>query len=748
MTLQKTEIPIQGMDCMECSRSVQRALTAVPGVQHANVLLAAEKAIVQYDALQVDLPSLQRAVEGAGYTVPTSAPTVVSESGDEAAPQPVATDGIQAASTRVDDGAMQARAASFTRAVMLLIGVVAGVVLLVVVAGEWLGLFEQVTSRVPWFIGWLIVFAGWYPILRNVVRATLRREVISHTLMSIGVVAALAVGQWTTAAIVVLFMRVGDYVESFTAARARGALKDLTRLAPRMARVERDGEEAEVAIDAVALDDIVVVRPGEQIPVDGVVISGQATVNQATITGEGLPVEVAAGDTVFAATIAQLGYIRVRVTRIGADTTFGRVIQLVEEAESYQADVQRIADRFSAYFLPVVAVIALLTFVLGRDPLATAAVLVVACSCSFALATPIAMLASIGASAKRGLLIKGGKYLELLAKADVVLLDKTGTLTFGQPRITDTVMLNGTLNGKNSADVLALAAAAERYSEHPLGVAVFEAGQQQNGTGLTAEKFEALPGYGVRATVNDGTTARRITVGSYRLLPDAGAAIAADSADADAIARLTQQGKSLLYVLEDGVPIGLLAASDTVRPEVPAAIDAIRRLGVGKIELLTGDHRASAASLADTLGIGYQADLLPEDKIAIVKQYQTQGHVVVMIGDGVNDAPALAQADVGIAMGATGSDVALEVAHIALMRDDWSLVPEVFAIAQRTLRVVKMNFAFTTLYNTIGLSLAAFGILPPVLAAVAQSIPDLGILANSSRLLRQRKHTSSTPSVR
>jgi Cd2+/Zn2+-exporting ATPase/Cu+-exporting ATPase len=541
--------------------------------------------------------------------------------------------------------------------------------------------------------------------------------------MSIGVIAALAVGQWTTAAIVVLFMRVGDYVESFTAERARRAVKDLTNLSPQMARVERNGVEQETTIERVQVNDIVIVRPGEQIPVDGVVVDGQATIDQATITGESLPIEAGVGSTVFAATIAQLGHLRLRVTRVGADTTFGRVIKLVEEAESQRADVQRIADRFSAYFLPVVAAIALLTFLLRRDPLATAAVLVVACSCSFALATPIAMLASIGASAKRGLLIKGGKYLELLAKADVVLLDKTGTLTVGLPQITDVVALNG----KSELEVLTLAAAAERHSEHPLAKAVREAGRVRGVSALPTQNFVALPGFGVRAQVNGGT----IAVGNHRLLPQT-----ATFAEVDG---LNQQGKSLLYVLENETPIGVLAASDSVRPEVPEAIHALQQLGIRHIELLTGDHEQSAKNIAEQLGIAYQADLLPADKIAIVKQHQAQGRVVVMVGDGVNDAPALAQADVGIAMGATGSDIALEAAHVALMRDDWRLVPETFTIARRTLRVVKMNFAFTTLYNTVGLLLAAFGILPPVLAAVAQSLPDLGILANSSRLLHQRK---------
>jgi Cu+-exporting ATPase len=703
MALQQIEIPVRGMDCTGCCSSVQKALTALPGVQQADVLLAAEKAIVHYDATQVDVSTLHRAVEGAGYTVPIDRAAAL--------PQP-------------DAAANLAKTGSeFTRSVLFFTGVVAGLVLLVVVAGEWLGLFEAVTGRIPWYIGWLIVLAGWYPILRNVIRATLRREVISHTLMSIGVIAALAVGEWTTAAIVVLFMRVGDYVEGFTAKRARRAVKDLTQLAPQTARIERNGVEQEVAIEQVEVGDTVVVRPGEQIPVDGIVIAGQATVNQATITGESLPVEVSTGSTVFAATIAQLGHLRIQVTRVGADTTFGRVIKLVEEAETNRADVQRLADRFSAYFLPVVAVIAALTFLLRRDPLATAAVLVVACSCSFALATPIAMLASIGASAKRGLLIKGGKYLELLAKADVVLLDKTGTLTLGQPQITDVVALNG----KSEAEILTLAAAAERYSEHPLAAAVRDAGRIQGVAILNPENFVATPGLGIRAQVAGSTVA----VGSHRLLPNPVATPAVDA--------LTQQGKSLLYVLENEIPIGVLAAADTIRPEVPEAIRALHQTGIRHIELLTGDHERTAATLAQQIGINYQANLLPEDKVAIVKRYQAQGRTVVMVGDGVNDAPALAQADVGIAMGAAGTDIALEASHIALMRDDWRLVPEAFAIARRTLRVVKMNFAFTILYNSLGLLLAAFGILPPVLAAVAQSIPDLGILANSSRLLNQHR---------
>jgi P-type Cu+ transporter len=693
------EVSIQGMDCTECTQHVQRAIAALPGVQSVNVLLSSEKAIVQLDPGQVDLAAIRKAVEEAGYSVPASA---VEQPGQV--------------------GTMDRTPTDFTRQVLVLFGIVFGAVLFMVVVGEGMGLFESVTERVPLPLGVLIVLAAGYPIFRNVVRATLRGQVIAHTLMSIGAFAALAVGQWATAVVVVFFMRVGEYAERFTTERARRAVKNLTALAPKTARIERDGIEADVPIDAVRPGDIVVVRPGEQIPVDGTVISGQATVDQAAITGESMPVEAGPGTTVFAATLARLGSVRVRATAVGTDTTFGRVIRLVEEAEAHRADVQRVADKFSAYYLPVVAAIAILTFLLRRDPLATAAVLVVACSCSFALATPIAMLASIGAGAKRGLLIKGGKYLEVLARADVLLVDKTGTLTLGRPQITDVVPIGGI----PSNELLALAATTERYSEHPLAEAVRTAARERDLPLGMPEGFAAVPGQGVRAQVNG----RAVTIGSRRLISTA--------LDVPVAAGLEAQGKTLLFVARDGELAGILAASDTIRPEIPAALAAVRALGVHRIEVLTGDNERTAAALAEQLGVEYRANLLPEDKIAIVKQYQSKGHIVVMVGDGVNDAPALAQADIGIAMGAAGTDIALEAAHVALMRDDWTLVPEVLRIARRTMRVVHTNIGFTAVYNLVGLSLAALGFLPPIFAAAAQSLPDLGILANSSRLLRQK----------
>jgi Cd2+/Zn2+-exporting ATPase/Cu+-exporting ATPase len=681
------------MDCAECTVHVRQAIAAVPGVESVEVFLASEKAVVRLDPARVDEATIRQAIARAGYVAPPTGR-------DATRPSPV------------DDLARRA----LTR-----FGVVFGLVLCVVVVGEGLGLLEALTERVPWPFWLALVLVGGHPVFRNVLGALRQGRVIAHTLMTLGAVAAVLVGAWATAAVVVFFMRVGEAMERFTAERARRAMKDLAALAPRTARVERDGVERELPVEEVAVGEVVVVRPGEQIPVDGEVIDGRATVDQATLTGESMPVEVGPGAAVYAATTARLGSLRVRVTRVGPDTTFGRVIALVEEAERHRAGVQRLADRFTAFYLPVVVTIAAATLLLRRDPLATAAVLVVACSCSFAIATPMAMLASIGAGARRGLLVKGGAFLEALARADVLLVDKTGTLTLGRPAITDVVPLAGLTED----EVLALAAAAERYSEHPLAEAVRTHAVARGVPVPEPQAFEALPGLGVRAVVRG----RTVAVGSRRLV--------ASEVPAGAV-ELEAQGKTVVFVVRDGEAVGLLAAADAIRPDVPAALAELRALGLRQVEMLTGDGEGAAAGLAERLGVRYRAGLLPEDKVAVVKAYQAAGHTVVVVGDGVNDAPALAQADVGVAMGAIGSDVAIEAAPVVLMREDWALVPEAIRIARRAMGVARLNLGFTAAYNVIGVLLAALGYLPPALAAAAQSLPDLVMLANSSRLLRQR----------
>ncbi|MFP4359820.1 MAG: heavy metal translocating P-type ATPase [Alphaproteobacteria bacterium] len=692
-TARTVEFPVEGMTCAGCARSVERALAAVPGVEAPEVRLQAKKAVVRFDPDRTDPAALRHAVRDAGFTTPDP----------EAVAPPAA-------------------AAGMHRQVFAILGLLAGVVLFVVVAGEGLGLFEAVTAAVPRWLGTLAVLAAAAPIFKDVAKAARRREVTSHTLMSVGAIAALIVGEWPTAAVVVFFMHAGAYTERFTSERARRALKSLSALAPATARIERGGAEVEVPLAQVAPGDIVVVRPGERLPVDGTVLDGAATVDQAAITGESMPVEVEPGGRVFAATHARGGHLRLRADRVGRESTFGRILAQVEAAEANRGDVQRVADRFSAIYLPIVAAIAALTYLASGDALATVAVLVVACSCAFALATPIAMMATIGAAAKQGLLIKGGRHVEMLARCDVLLVDKTGTLTTGTPAVSDVVALGD----GDEAQLLRRAAAAERWAEHPLAEAVRAAAAARGLQPATPEDFRTTPGAGVEARLEG----RRVVVGSRRVLP-AGVAVPAVAAP------LEDAGKTLLFVVVDGTLAGLVAARDEVRPEVAAAFDELRALGLGRIELLTGDNPRTARAIAEPLGIAWAAELLPEDKIERVRALQAAGHRVVMVGDGVNDAPALAQADVGIAMGA-GTDVALDAAHVALLRDDWRLVPEVFRVARRTMGVVHGNIGFTAAYNLAGLSLAATGYLPPIWAAAAQSLPDLGILANSSRLLRRR----------
>ena len=690
------EIHIRGMDCAECVAHVDHAIRSVPDVSDVQVLLGAEKARVAYLSNVPDADLIRQAVKNAGYEAIFEEESQSTENASETEK-------------------------TLSRRLATVLGVVFGLVLFVAVVGEWLGLFEQLTDRIPWYAWLVIILIGGFPIFRNVIRSALKGQVISHTLMTLGVIAAIAVREWPTAAVVVLFMRVGDFVEGLTTGNARKAVKNLTNMSPQLARVERDGQESTLPITQVKIGDIVVIRPGEAIPVDGIVIDGAAAVDQSAISGEGMPIDAVADIKVFAASIIKTGMLKIKTTATGEDTTFGKVIRLVEEAEGNRANVQRLADKFAGYYLPVVAVIALLTLILRQDPLAAAATLVVACSCSFALATPVAMLASTGSAAKQGLLIKGGKYLEILAKVDTLFVDKTGTLTTGNPQITDVI----SLAELSEEELLKLAFSVEQYSEHPLGEAVRQKAKQSGISPLEVKDFVSTPGKGVSGQVGG----IEVEILNTYVLHDDGSESRAE--------KLSAQGKTTFFIVTNGKLAGLMAAADSPRKDVKTALELIKKMGINHIVLLSGDKLAPVKFLAEELGIDYRAGLLPEEKIAVVRAAQSEGKRVAMVGDGINDAPALAQADVGIAMGATGSDIAIEAAHIALLREDWMLVPKVFEIARRTMRVVKSNILFTAIYNLAGLSLAAFGFLPPVLAAAMQSLPDVGILANSARLIRK-----------
>jgi Cd2+/Zn2+-exporting ATPase/Cu+-exporting ATPase len=690
------ELTVAELDCADEAQQIQGALGRLHGVVDVRTAVSTRKAVIAYDPERVDSEAIREAIRALGMTV---------------------TDAREPVGRR-----RRSPADLLGWAFVSLVAVV----VLVGILGERLGLVEAIVELIPPWVAVLAVLAGGYPIFRNVLRALRTRHVTSHALMTLGIVGALAIGQYAAAAVIVFFMRLADFIEGYTAERSRQAIRELLKLAPETARVEREGREVEVSAEQVSRGEVVLVKPGELISVDGTVLEGRASVNQAPITGESVPVEKQPGDHVFAATICERGALRLRTERVGADTTFGQIIRLVEEAEASKAPVQRFADRFTGYYIPVVLAAAVSTYAVGGSASAAVATVLVACSCAIAMATPITVLAAIGQSARRGIIIKGGRYLEALAKVDTVVMDKTGTLTLGRPEITDVIALGG----ETEAVLLALAATLERRSEHPLAAGIVSAAEGRALMMHEAKEFEVYPGEGVGATVGEEPA----LCGTERLMARFGVDV--PTAVRERVRALAEEGRSVVLVARGGRVIGLVALADTIRPEVPSALAALRALRVPGLLLLTGDRREVAAPVARRLGLDFEAEVLPEQKIRVVQRLQREGHIVAMIGDGINDAPALARADVGIAMGVAGTDAAIGAAHVTLMQDDWRGVPDAIQIGRRAFRTIKQNLWFTAGYNIAGMLLAASGWLPPIAAAAAQSLPDVAVMLNSARLRR------------
>jgi heavy metal translocating P-type ATPase len=572
-----------------------------------------------------------------------------------------------------------------------------------------------------------LAVGGW-PIFKEAFENLLARRMTMELSMSIAIVAAAAISQFFTALVITLFVLVAEVLEGMTVSRGRRAIRDLLDFLPRAIAVRRSGGVAEVEAAQLAPGDAVLVNPGGRIPVDGMVIAGNSFVDQSRITGESLPVEKTAGSAVFAGSINQSGALEIRAERIGRDTSYGKIIEAVERAERSRAPVQRLADRLAGYLVYFALAAALLTYLLTHDIRSTISVIIVAGACGIAAGTPLAILGGIGRAARIGAIVKGGLYLEQLGRVDTVVLDKTGTLTFGRPEIR---ALHPT-GGVDPAVLLDAAAAAELRSEHPLGKTIVEHARAAGRTPVEPERFGYRPGRGIDATV----AGEQVLVGNLALMRDH------DIAVPDVLAS-AQRGASEVYVARAGMLLGAIAIADRIRPEARSAIAAIHAMGARTV-LLTGDARAVAESVAAELGVTeVAADLLPEDKRAYVARLTGERRMVAMVGDGINDAPALIEAQVGVAMG-SGTDVARESADVVLLGNDLAKFVETLAIARRTRRIIWANFAGTIGVDTIGIALASVGLLNPLLAAFIHVASELTFILNSARLLPARRSATET----
>ena len=493
-----------------------------------------------------------------------------------------------------------------------------------------------------------------------------------------------------------------------------------------MATIRRGVEEAVVPVSELQAGDIVVVKPGARIPVDGVVTAGASSVNQAPITGEFMPVEKFLGSTVFSGTLNESGRLDIRTEKVGEETTLAKIVHLVQEAQGTRAPIQNLADRFTTWFLPLVILLAILAFFTSGNIKVAVSVLLVACPCAFAIATPTAVTAGVSNMARKAVLIKGGIFLELGHKIDHLLVDKTGTFTFGRPKMVEIVAFNGA----REEEVLQMACIAEKYSEHPLARSILAAGKERKLEIHDPEHFVSATGMGVEAKWNSV----EILVGKNTFLKDAGVLL--NPAVLDKVAQQSKKGRTAVLVAVSDKAIGMLAIADEIRPEIAKTIRSLKSLGVKRITMLTGDHPQVAEAVAREIGVDdFQAELLPEQKQDFVRKMQSEGHVVGMIGDGINDAPALALADVGIAMGAAGTDVAIETADVTLMNDNISGVADFIWMSGKVLRRIKLNIFFSMVYNVIGLSLSMIGLITPVIAVIFQEAGCITVVFSSTLLL-------------
>ena len=601
-----------------------------------------------------------------------------------------------------------------------------GLLLLASVILDWAGAGFWVHT----YVALAAVAVGGIPITISAIQGLFHHQVNVDELVAIAIIASVAFGEYLSAGFVAFMMLFGKILEDFTAARAETALENLGKLVPITARVRRDGEDRSIPISQVVPGDLVITKSGERIAVDGVVFSGQASVNQAPITGESIPVAKTKGSGVYAGTLNELGLLEIRTRKLGESTALGQVMHLVTEAEKNRAPIVRIADRYAKYFTPVILIVAAMVYVLTQNVTAALAVLIVACPCALVMATPIAVIAGVANGARRGILIKGGARLEAAGRVTAVAIDKTGTITLGEPKVVKIV----TSDSAGEQDILKYAAIAERSSEHLLGKAILNKAKKIGLNIPTADEFYTVPGQGTIARL-DG---KLIIVGNEGLLREHNVSL--PTTLAATIGELEEEGLTPLLVTLSGKALGVIGVADTIRQEMSQAIHDLKNSGVKKVVMITGDSPEIARRVARTVGINeWRARLLPQQKVESIKMLQQDGYSVAMFGDGINDAPALAQADVGVAMGITGTDIAMDTADIVLMTDDALKAAESINLSHHTLKTIRQNLAFALLFNLIGIAAAASGILNPIGAAIFHNFGSVAVVVNSARLVTSRK---------
>lgn len=731
MVREQTEVTLAlgGLHCAACVARVGKALSAVPGVEKAQVNLATRQAKVIYDPRQATLEDLKRAVTDAGYQV------------EQVFRGPVRAPAVPEAEVRT----FRLR---FLAALGLSLPVMAAAMFPGLVAA-W-GLSPGQNHLLQFLFTTPVLFACGWPFFRGALKAARHLAANMDSLVALGTTAAYLYSLWVTffpgqvaalgqeavvyfdtTVMIITVILLGRWLEALSRGRAGEAIRRLFALAPLQATVLRDGQEVRVPLEEVAVGDLVVVRPGERLPVDGVVVEGTSSVDESMLTGESLPVTKEPGSEVWGATLNQQGHLVYRATRVGQETVLAQIIRLVSEAQGSKAPIERLADKVSGIFVPIVMALAGLTFLgwLYLAPLAPAlihavAVLIIACPCALGLATPTAVMVGTGRGAELGILIRGGEPLEKAYRLTTVIFDKTGTLTLGKPNITDV----WAWEGWKEVQVLSYAAALEEKSEHPLAQAVVLAARQKKLKLPEVTEFQAVPGLGVKARINE----HEVLLGNLTFMKRAGVPHA-DLARYQE--QLAAEGKTTLFLAVDGAAKGLLAAMDTVKPFAREVVQTLREMGLS-IRLLSGDTQAAAQVVAGLVGIRkVMANVLPAEKTRAVAELQAQGEVVAMVGDGINDAPALAQADVGIALG-TGADVALEAADLTLIRDDLRLIPQALTLARVMMRIIRQNLFWAFCYNVVAIPAAALGYLSPALAAAAMGLSSVSVVTNSLRLRR------------